>query len=189
MLHLGFKERTKGSHRIYSKTGVFERQFAASLRREGKTISGAASAGDDTKVHFMSIEYTIQLIWSPEDGAYIGMVAELPGCMADGSTPEEALANVRGVIQEWIETAKEEGREIPRPLTVEDFAQRQNQFNKQVQQYIENETKKAVNAVLSQIAQMQQVQPGWHNRGDLTGANFEGFPFPYNSGLVPQGSD
>jgi len=34
--------------------------------------------------------------------------------MADGKTAEEALKNVEIVISEWIETAKEIGREIPK---------------------------------------------------------------------------
>lgn len=40
---------------------------------------------------------------------------ELPGCMADGKTQEDALYNAQIVIKEWIETAKEMGREIPEP--------------------------------------------------------------------------
>jgi len=42
-------------------------------------------------------------------------VPELPGCAADGETYKEALANAEIVIQEWIETAKELGRQIPTP--------------------------------------------------------------------------
>ena len=42
-------------------------------------------------------------------------VPELPGCMSDGATYEEALANVRVIIDEWIETAIEEGRTVPEP--------------------------------------------------------------------------
>lgn len=42
-------------------------------------------------------------------------VTELPGCMADGKTPEEAVKNVQVIIQEWIETAQMLGREIPKP--------------------------------------------------------------------------
>ena len=42
-------------------------------------------------------------------------VPELPGCMADGKTYQEAVANVEVVIQEWIETATELGRTIPKP--------------------------------------------------------------------------
>jgi predicted RNase H-like HicB family nuclease len=55
------------------------------------------------------------LYWSEEDGAYIVEVPELPGCMADGETRASALMNAERVIQEWIETARELGREIPVP--------------------------------------------------------------------------
>jgi len=44
-----------------------------------------------------------------------GEVPELPGCMADGKTYQEALAKAEVIIQEWVETAKELGRPIPRP--------------------------------------------------------------------------
>jgi len=63
----------------------------------------------------MMNRYEIIIYWSDEDGAFIAEVPELPGCMADGQTYKEALANVETVIQEWIETAKEEGRKIPKP--------------------------------------------------------------------------
>jgi predicted RNase H-like HicB family nuclease len=59
--------------------------------------------------------YEIIIYWSQEDHAYIAEVPELPGCAADGKTHQEALANVEGVIKEWIETAKEYGRSIPMP--------------------------------------------------------------------------
>lgn len=42
-------------------------------------------------------------------------VPELMGCMADGQTYQEAVNNAELVIQEWIETAQELGREIPKP--------------------------------------------------------------------------
>ncbi|MDB6140035.1 MAG: putative nuclease of the RNAse fold, HicB family [Verrucomicrobiaceae bacterium] len=59
--------------------------------------------------------YEIIFYWSREDAAMIAEVPELPGCRADGVTYEEALANVRVVIAEWIETARETGRDIPEP--------------------------------------------------------------------------
>lgn len=46
---------------------------------------------------------------------YIAQVPELPGCMADGATYQEALANVEAIIEEWIEIARESGRPIPEP--------------------------------------------------------------------------
>jgi predicted RNase H-like HicB family nuclease len=60
-------------------------------------------------------KYEIILYWSEEDQAYIAEVPELPGCAADGGTYKEALANVEGLIREWIETAKELQRSIPEP--------------------------------------------------------------------------
>ena len=61
------------------------------------------------------IKYEVIIYWSKEDAAFIAEVPELPGCMADGDTYQEALANVNVVAKEWIETAKELGRAIPKP--------------------------------------------------------------------------
>lgn len=63
----------------------------------------------------MKSKYEVIIYWSAEDSAYIAEVPELPGCMADGKTYQEALANVEVIIQEWIETAKELKRPIPQP--------------------------------------------------------------------------
>jgi len=61
------------------------------------------------------IKYEVIIYWSEEDKAFLAEVPELPGCMADGATYQEALANAQVVINEWIETAKELGRAIPEP--------------------------------------------------------------------------
>ena len=60
-------------------------------------------------------KYEVIVYWSDEDDAYIAEVPELPGCMADGSSYEEAVRNAQTMIAEWIETAQELGREIPKP--------------------------------------------------------------------------
>ena len=60
-------------------------------------------------------KYEIIIYWSKDDQAFIAEVPELPGCAADGSTYDEALANVQVIIQEWLETARELGRAIPEP--------------------------------------------------------------------------
>ena len=59
--------------------------------------------------------YEVIIYWSAEDGAFIAEVPELPGCMADGITYEAAIAAVKVVIHEWVETARELGRSIPEP--------------------------------------------------------------------------
>ena len=61
------------------------------------------------------IKYEVILYWSDEDEAFVAEVPELPGCMADGATYFEALKNGEQIAQEWIETARELGREIPVP--------------------------------------------------------------------------
>ena len=65
----------------------------------------------------MSEKYRYEMViyWSAEDDAYIVEVPELAGCMADGSTYAEAVANSEAIIEEWIETARELGRAIPEP--------------------------------------------------------------------------
>jgi len=59
--------------------------------------------------------YEIILYWSDEDQAFIAEVPELPGCAADGETYEDALNNARTIIDQWIETARDLGREVPKP--------------------------------------------------------------------------
>ncbi len=49
----------------------------------------------------------IIIFWSEEDSAFVAEVPELPGCMADGSTHQEALSNAEQIVQEWIKTAKD----------------------------------------------------------------------------------
>ncbi|HPZ08277.1 MAG TPA: type II toxin-antitoxin system HicB family antitoxin [Candidatus Eremiobacteraeota bacterium] len=59
------------------------------------------------------MKYEIIIYWSEEDDSYIAEVPELPGCMADGKTYDEVMKNVQVVMTEWIETAREIGRDIP----------------------------------------------------------------------------
>ena len=63
----------------------------------------------------MENKYQIILYWSKEDNAVIAEVPELPGCMADGESYNEALQNIQVIINEWIETAKSLGRPVPSP--------------------------------------------------------------------------
>ncbi|MCE7061074.1 type II toxin-antitoxin system HicB family antitoxin [Dyadobacter sp. CY343] len=62
----------------------------------------------------MNSKYELIIYWSEEDSRFIVEVPELPGCMADGITQSEALSNAQTVIDEWIATARELNREIPK---------------------------------------------------------------------------
>jgi len=63
----------------------------------------------------MDWKYEMIIYWSQEDHAYIVEVPELPGCMTDGQTYQQAVSNAEVIIGEWIETAKELGRSVPQP--------------------------------------------------------------------------
>lgn len=60
-------------------------------------------------------KYEIIVYWSKDDDLYIAEVPELAGCIADGASYQEAITNAEEIIKEWIETAKELGRDIPKP--------------------------------------------------------------------------
>ncbi|WP_291348283.1 type II toxin-antitoxin system HicB family antitoxin [Desulfobacula sp.] len=60
-------------------------------------------------------KYEMIIHWSEEDQLFIAEVPELPGCMADGHSYQEAVSNAETIINEWIETAKDLGRTIPKP--------------------------------------------------------------------------
>ncbi len=61
------------------------------------------------------MRYELIIYWSRDDESFIVEVPELAGCMADGKTYAEAVANAEVVIDEWIETARKLGRPIPEP--------------------------------------------------------------------------
>ena len=59
--------------------------------------------------------YEMIIYWSDEDQSFIVEVPELSGCMADGPTYHEAVTNAEQIIEEWLQTARELGRDIPVP--------------------------------------------------------------------------
>ncbi len=63
----------------------------------------------------MQTRYEIVIYWSNDDDCFLAEVPELPGCMADGASHQEAVRNVEVVIEEWLSTAHELGRHIPEP--------------------------------------------------------------------------
>ncbi|WP_373500266.1 type II toxin-antitoxin system HicB family antitoxin [Desulfococcus sp.] len=63
----------------------------------------------------MMHKYEIIIYWSDDDQAFIAEVPELPGCMAHGNGPDEALKNCKDAMDLWLDTAREFGRNIPEP--------------------------------------------------------------------------
>ena len=60
-------------------------------------------------------KYETIIYWSNEDETFIAEVPELNGCVAHGSSPQEALENAHEAVELWLETAREFGDPIPEP--------------------------------------------------------------------------
>jgi antitoxin HicB len=69
-----------------------------------------------------ALDYKVEIQPLPESegGGFIAIVPQLPGCMSDGETEQEALANVKDAIEEWKARARAIGRVIPEPIYDED---------------------------------------------------------------------
>ena len=65
----------------------------------------------------MTRKYELTIYWSHDDEAYIAEIPELSGCFGRGDTYADAIAQVQLARDEWIETAKKNGRRIPEPRT------------------------------------------------------------------------
>lgn len=67
--------------------------------------------------HYLRLNYEIKLRKLAEDegGGWVAEIPLLPGCMADGKTPEEALMNLEDAKKCWLETCLELGRPVPEP--------------------------------------------------------------------------
>jgi antitoxin HicB len=65
----------------------------------------------------MTYRYRITLrpLSAADGDGWLAEVPELPGCMSDGATPQEAVENVMDAIACWIEAAEEDGRPVPAP--------------------------------------------------------------------------
>ena len=61
------------------------------------------------------IRYAFVVFWSDADGAWVADAPDLRSCSAYGSTPEEAVAELRIAIDAWLETARARGLPLPQP--------------------------------------------------------------------------
>lgn len=68
--------------------------------------------------HYLNLRYPITLLQEPE-GGYSAEIRNLPGCVAQGETIEEALAAIEEAQRLWLQVAHEHGDEIPLPETEE----------------------------------------------------------------------
>ena len=62
-------------------------------------------------------EYAVMMepLSEADGGGWLASVPVLPGCLGDGGTREEALADAENAIAEWLEAAHQLGRDAPGP--------------------------------------------------------------------------
>lgn len=64
--------------------------------------------------HLMKLPYRIEL-YPAEEGGYVATIPDLPGCVTQGETAEEALKLIDDAKAAWMSTALEQAIEIPKP--------------------------------------------------------------------------
>ena len=69
------------------------------------------------KVNMNASDYAIivEPLAVEDGGGFVATVPDLPGCMSDGESPQEAVANVQDAIRTWIEAAEDLGHLVPKP--------------------------------------------------------------------------
>jgi len=63
------------------------------------------------------VEYTIMIQYDKIDKIYVAQIPELSGCMAHGSTPEQALNEIKTALKLWLDIATKDGEKIPEPMS------------------------------------------------------------------------
>lgn len=78
---------------------------------------------EKTVEYYLNLPYTFELQQDAGNGWAIG-VRELPGCISQGDTAEEAIAMIREAMALWLEVTLEDGLPIPEPRSLDDFSGR-----------------------------------------------------------------
>jgi predicted RNase H-like HicB family nuclease len=73
---------------------------------------------------YINLPYNIIIRYITDETGnyYLATVLELPGCMSDGVTYQEAFENIKEAMGGWIETKLENGLSVPKPITPESFS-------------------------------------------------------------------
>ncbi len=71
--------------------------------------------------YYLNLQYPVTLYPDPEEG-YVAQIKDLPGCLTQGETLDETIANINEARELWIETAYESGDDIPLPSTEESYS-------------------------------------------------------------------
>ena len=69
-----------------------------------------------------SDKYTYRVLWSEEDGEFMGLCAEFPSLSWLAPSAEKALKGIRSVVKECVSDMSKNKEEIPLPLTTRKYS-------------------------------------------------------------------
>lgn len=72
--------------------------------------------------YYMNLPYKMEIVPDIEEGGFVAMFPDLPGCITVGDTIDEVITNIIDAKKVWIEAELEEGRIIPEPKDINDYS-------------------------------------------------------------------
>jgi len=141
-----------------------------------RSLPGPASPQNRERLSIMKDTYAILIYWSDDDEAFIATVPELPGCMAHGETRALAIEQIEIAIENWADTAREIGREIPEPVL--DWAAQEKEIDQRARETlkagIENAMPEITEALAKEMAKSgsTDVWLRYSRGGGIEGASY-----------------
>lgn len=136
----------------------------------------------------MDYPIVILPITPADGGGFLAIVPDLMGCMSDGETQEEALANGREAAREWIETAQRRGIAVPEPGS---FAKRDRVRHEQIIAQLKSLASsvddidsrlQGLESAIRDVEEHQANSDAWSRLADITGFGAEENPPPSHIG-------
>ncbi len=107
--------RFGGCNSIQLEAIKFRKSVMKTLNQKNKQIE------KQPLEYYLNLQYPVTLYPDPEEG-YVAQIKDLPGCLTQGETLDETIANINEARELWIETAYESGDDIPLPSTEESYS-------------------------------------------------------------------
>ena len=71
---------------------------------------------------YLNYSYRLEIIPDEDEGGFVGMYPDLPGCITSGNTIEEVAANAQDAKKTWLKAALEDGEDIPIPNSSQKYS-------------------------------------------------------------------
>jgi antitoxin HicB len=120
-----------------------------------------------TKRNLDAYQFTVRPLSKEEGGGYLVEYPDIPGCMSDGETIEEAIANGREALRDCVAVFQESGRKVPKPgIEAAQWRQRlpRTLYSKLTAQAEQEgvSINSFVTAIIAEAIGSRRVQPGKH---------------------------